>query len=242
MLMAPPYKVQPVKFKPKNKGKNFDKIPDGLPKPTSGGSGMSCTLVAKRKSGKTSLICDLLLNASYAKCYSVVVLVSPTIFLDPQWQSLEKLKNVVCSDDISNEFLEGLLKRQKETYMADPEWSMLLVLDDCGGFLKSKTARRLVDSLYTTGRHYAVSCIVTCQSVTQLTSTQLSNTQFWLFWAVDGRALKKISQELSCHLSPKEFEEVLKKATRKKYDFLFINLEASSDDLIFRKNFTEDIE
>ena len=74
-----------------------------------------------------------------------------------------------------------------------------------------------------------------------LTSLQLSNTQYWCVWSLDGRATKKISNELSYHLTPKEFDKVLKEATKEKYHFLYINGEAEKDDDIFKRNFTEDL-
>lgn len=235
-----PFELKAIKFKPATK-KKYDMIAEGLPRPTSGG--FSLTYLAKRRSGKTNLFCNMLLNGGFAKAFDLIIIMSPTVHLDRTFTSLEKLKNVMCTDDISNEMLAKILARQKATYLSDPDnSSLLLCLDDCGNFLKAKEARKMVDIFYSTARQYNCSICCSVQSVTMLTSCQLSNTQYWCIWDLDGRALKKIAQELCCHLTPKEFEIMLKKATHEKYSFLYINTEAENDSDVFKKNFTQEIE
>lgn len=234
-----PFELKPIKFKPATK-KKYDMIAEGLPRPTSGG--FSVTALGKRRAGKTNLLCNMILNGGYARAFDLIILISPTVHLDRTFTSLAKLKNVMCTDDISNEMLSKILATQKQQFLSDPEHSSLLVcLDDCGNSLKAKEARKMVDIFYSTARHWNCSIFCNVQAVSMLTSLQLSNTDFWCIWDLDGRALKKISAELNCHLTSKEFEKTLKTATAEKYSFLYISVKAEDDADVFKKNFIEDI-
>ncbi|KAJ3030387.1 hypothetical protein HDV00_008951 [Rhizophlyctis rosea] len=238
---VPKFKLEPVKFKPAVK-RDYDMIPIGLPRPTSGGFAM--TLLGKRKAGKTNLICSMILKG-YSRAFDSIIIVSPTVFLDRTYTSLQSIKGarqakIWCTDQVTNETLQGIPEKQKQAYLTDPEHSAtLVILDDSGNFLKAKEARKYVDIFYSTCRQYNCSIICSVQSVTMLTSLQLSNTQYWCIWALDGRATKKISNELSYHLTPKQFDAALKEATNQNYHFLYINGEADQDSDTFKMNFTE---
>lgn len=233
------FQVGPVKFKPAVT-KDYGMIQEGLPRPTNGG--FAFTLLGKRKAGKTNLVCRMILDGGYSKAFDNIIVMSPTVFLDRTYTSLKKLDNVLVTDQVSNENLQNILSRQKDNFLEDPKHSAtLLVLDDCGNHLRAKECRKLVDIFYSTARQYNMSIICNVQSVTMLTSLQLSNTQYWSIWALDGRAIKKISNELACHLTPKGFEETLKKATSQPYSFLYIDTQSAKDEDTFRKNFNEAI-
>ncbi|KAJ3030333.1 hypothetical protein HDV00_008973 [Rhizophlyctis rosea] len=217
------FELKPVKFKPAVK-RDYDMIAEGLPRPSNGG--FAFTLLGKRKSGKTNLICSMIIQGGYSKAFDNIIIVSPTVFLDRTYTSLKSLKgareaDIFCTNQVNNDTLAAILEKQKQLFLTDPEHSAtLVILDDSGNFLKAKEARNV-------------------QSVTMLTSLQLSNTQFWCVWALDGRATKKIANELAFHLTPKQFDQGLKEATKDKYSFLFVDGEAEDDADTFKKNFTE---
>ncbi|KAJ3051349.1 hypothetical protein HK097_007660 [Rhizophlyctis rosea] len=188
------FELKAVKFKSRVK-RNYDMIPEGLPRPTHGG--FAFTLLGKRKCGKTNLICNIILSG-YAKAFDSIIILSPTVFLDPTWESLKEAKhaNIYFSDKVTNFTLANILQKQKETYLDNPKKSAtLLVLDDAGNFFRAKEAKK---------------------------------------------ASKKIADDLSYHLTPRQFEQLLQKATQKKYEFLYVNTEADEDKDIFKRNFTED--
>jgi hypothetical protein len=233
------FELGAVKFKPAVT-KSYDMIAIGLPRPTNGG--FALTLLARRRSGKTNLVCKMILDGGYHKAFDNIIVMSPTVFLDATYTSLKKLDNVWVTDQINNETFMNILMRQKDNFLKDPKHSAtLLVLDDAGNHLRAKEARKLVDIFYSTARQYNLSIICNVQSVSMLTSLQLTNTQFWCIWSQDGRATKKLSNELACHLTPKQFEETLKKATSEPYSFLYIDTQAANDADTFKKNFTEEI-
>ncbi|KAJ3028975.1 hypothetical protein HDV00_009896 [Rhizophlyctis rosea] len=236
------FELKPVKFKPAVK-RDYDMIADGLPRPSNGG--FAFTLLGKRKSGKTNLICSMIIQGGYSKAFDNIIIVSPTVFLDRTCTSLISLKGareaeIFCTDQVNNDTLAAILKKQKRLFLTESEHSAtLLILDDSGNFLKAKEARKYVDIYYSTARQYNCSILCSVQSVTMLTSLQLSNTQYWCVWSLDGRATKKIANELAFHLTPKQFDQALKEATKDKYSFLFVDGEAEDDADTFKKNFTE---
>ncbi|KAJ3055722.1 hypothetical protein HK097_009607 [Rhizophlyctis rosea] len=233
------FELKAVKFKSLVK-KNYDLIPEGLPRPTHGG--FAFTLLGKRKSGKTNLICNMILSG-YAKAFDSIIILNSTVFLDPTWESLKEAKraNNYFFDKVTNFTLLNILQKQKETYLDNPKKSAtLLVLDDAGNFFCAKEAKKFVDISYSTARQYNCSILCSVQSVNMLTGLQLSNTQYWAIWSLDGKASKKIADDLSYHLTPRQFEQLLQKATQKKYEFLYVYPEADEDKDIFKRNFTED--
>ena len=138
------FQLKPVNFKPAVK-RDYDMIAEGLPRPTSGG--FALTLLGKRKSGKTNLICSMILEGGYSKAFDNICIISPTVILDRTYTSLQSIKGarqakIFCTDQVTNETLQAILEKRKQLYLTDPEHSAtLVILDDSGNSLKAKEAR-----------------------------------------------------------------------------------------------------
>ncbi|KAJ3052675.1 hypothetical protein HK097_005878 [Rhizophlyctis rosea] len=171
----------------------------------------------------------------------LIVLLSPTLHLDPKWKSVSGYDNVVGSDEVNNEVLAGIVQAQKERYDPDhPEdYQCLLVIDDSGNDFRRAKLRQMVNVLYTTFRHYGGNLICGVQSLQHMESTQISNSSQWCLWDTNQRSLKKIATDLATSRMPeKELEEFIKTNTRQLYSFVFIDYTASLDEC-FRVGFND---
>lgn len=212
--------------------KQSSKIPEPLPQP----GRISWILCARRRSGKSTLIANLI--HVYSKVMQEILILSPTAFIDPTWKSVSKLKNVTFSDKIDNDILENILSIQKEKFLENPKDSVLLIIDDAGNAFRGKTLRAQLNILFSTGRHYGLNLIASVQNLQMLESTQIANASQWTLWDMEQRSLKKICKDLaSSHKNEKELEEYIKENTREKYSFVYVNFDAKEDRDVYHKNF-----
>ena len=202
-------------------------IPVPLPQP-----GKVCwTLLAKRQSGKTLLLCNLV--RAYRRHMDLIVILSPTLHLDQKWKSVSHFDNVIGSDTVNNETLTRIVQAQRESY--DPEhpgeYQCLLIVDDAGNDFRRASLRQMMNVLYCTFRHYGGNLICAVQSLQHMESTQISNTSQWCIWDTNQRSLKKIATDLATsRINEKDLEEFIKNNTRELYSFVFIDYTAPPEE------------
>jgi hypothetical protein len=214
--------------------KEYKKIPFPLPQPAS----KACwVLLSRRRGGKTVMLTNLL--ALYSKIPGMMCVVySPSAFLDPNWKACSKMKNVMFSDRCDNEILQNLMDVQKARYMEDKNNQLLLILDDFGNAFRSKSMRQMLDVIWTTARHCGCGTIASIQSLTMMSSTQITNTSQWCIWACENRMLKKITTELStAQMEPKQLEALIKDVTKTPYNFVYIDYTQAKEEDVFHRNF-----
>ncbi|MCU1372713.1 MAG: hypothetical protein JWO77_3907 [Ilumatobacteraceae bacterium] len=203
-------------------------IPEGLPR-----LGELClTCVARRKSGKTTLLCKLV--KAYAKAMNLVICLSPTVRLDKTWKQIEHLPNVLTGENVTNEVIMEIIRVQKERYLQDPSSHLLLILDDAGNDMRRKKLRQSVNVLYTTARHYGINLICSVQSLMHLEGTQITNSSQWAIWDTNQRQLKKICVDLSTsHMDEDDLQRFIIDNTKAKYSHVWINF-LEDDDRMFQ--------
>ncbi|KAJ3052573.1 hypothetical protein HK097_006042 [Rhizophlyctis rosea] len=162
----------------------------------------------------------------------LIIILSPTLHLDPQWKAVSGYDNVVGGDVVDNEVLMGIVKAQKQR--DDPthpeENRCLLVIDDSGNDFRWAKLRHMMNVLFTTFRHYGGNLICGIQSLQHMESTQISNSTQWCLFDTNQRSLKKISTDLATARMPeKELEEFIRDNTKRPYSFVFIDYTAPSD-------------
>ena len=227
------FQVNPVKL-PKKDIKSYDHIHSNLPKPP-----ISMSVCAPRRSGKSSLAVNLLINGGYARSFSEVLILSETAAHDKTYLALKNINNVFVHDvrkhPIDNELLHQIWVRQETRALQDPKNDLLIIFDDLGNKLKSKEMRAQMNKYYQLSRHPKISFIVIIQSLLNATSEQISNSTQWIIFKLDQRALSRAAETLASVLKDrKELESWIKRNTAKKYSWVLINQEAESDDLVYQ--------
>jgi hypothetical protein len=185
-------------------------------------------------SGKSNMICNLLLNENFYYCekkepyshFEEIIYVSPTAPFDATTRDiLPKLDNLIMitdPDDIMNfDFmLSQIMEEQAKADLKDRK-KILIVFDDCVGFFEKMP--KLIN-LATRFRHFYLSIIIVGQSFRRIPLTiRNCSTCLTLFDLKSGKEWKKIDDEFVCVIP--NGVEMIKKATREKYSFVYFNLQ-----------------
>ena len=225
------FEVRPIPIKRRDT-KRYD-IPEILPKPP-----LAMTIVAPRRSGKSTVVVNLLTNGGYAKAFSEVLILSETIKKDRTYAPLAKFDNVSTHDitkhAIDNELLEAIWNRQKQRFGEDRKNDLLIVFDDTGNKHKGKEMRSWLNRYFQLARHIGISFICCVQSILNCTSEQISNSTEWVIFALDRRQLKRVSETLATSAKDKdELEDYICENTKVKHSWVLINLNAPPDDQVY---------
>ena len=216
-MSATKFKVESLPFKSK-------KAPKQIPYPLPSLDNISWVCLGRRGSGKTTVICNLV--RAYAKSTETIVVLSPTIHLDKNWESISFLKNVMVSSVCDNQILAEIIDTQVEAYDFNKpnENRLLLVIDDFGNSFKRREMRKEINKIFTLFRHYGGALICGIQSIAHLEGLQITNTMQWLFWDTNKKALKKTCQDIAtANMDEDQLQDFIVKNTKNPYSFVFID-------------------
>lgn len=222
-------KILPVK---KPTTKKVNKIPYPLQKPN-----FLLIVCGPCKSGKGVYLMNLIENRNfgYRDYFDNIVYISPTLESDTTGQVLYKDEEIVkITKDLDhfNEILEIIANKQK-----DSGESMLLCIDDCLGLIGSNSS--FFSNFCSKYRHYNMSVVVSTQNFRSLPLICRSNASGYIFYRTHNlKEKEKMNDELS-GMYP-DFMDLYDKATSKKYDFLYLDVEEQSawrnyDEKIYQK-------
>ena len=219
-----------------------DKTPEGYPSKYFSG-----IIAGSSRSGKTTCITHLL--NQLAPAYEDVLVFTPSIE-DEIWTSLRKQKNVYFTDIISNHILATIFERQKQAFKKDKDNTLLIVVDDYGILARltgqdvnkprpesevvSTGIKQSLDILYSRARHFGTSILVSFHDCLQPSPLQRVNATHWLIYRLNERQYEKVSPELKCHLTDKEFLAKADECTKEAYNFLYVDLKAKDKQDVFR--------
>ena len=146
-------------------------------------------LLAPSFSGKSVSIQSLILDI-YRGCYQRIYIWSPTIHLDSVWKPVKEYiakeirpsdKEKIYFEDYNPEELKEVIERQRRViqYQKDKGqtnlFSILIVLDDLSENQEFLKSNRLLQSLYTKGRHISASTLISVQNYKSVSSVIRKN-------------------------------------------------------------------
>jgi hypothetical protein len=178
-------------------------------------------MIMPTKTGKSTIISNMLLNKDFygQDFFDETTIISTTINNDMTSRFMKKAFNTY--DYYSDDLIKDIVKRQSQ-YPKEEMPSMCLVCDDCLG--EKTTALNNLSSRY---RHYNIDLfIVSSQLFRKVAPTIRANANFILVGRLQNDAeLDKLSEEYSGMFGgDKNFREMYKKSTKKKYDFMTLKL------------------
>ena len=199
------------------------KIPSPLPKAC-----FAMLLLASRGSGKTTLLINLLINF-YKGIFHHVFIFSPTLNSDPKYRAI-RIDDEQKFEEYTDEYLQSIIDFMDTE--ANKNKFALIVFDDCIDMFDRKS---LVNTLITRARWHRISLLFSLQYSKYLSPTIRNNITSCI---VVGNSIKQEELKKIDEILDPEFEKYyrqLKKRDVSKYNFIYMNFEASdgNDSIMF---------
>ena len=184
-----------------------------------------------------------------------IYLFSPTADVDHTWAPLEahirkELKVEESEQVFFNTFSEKKLEELLETQRKIVQWQkknqpnekihqILILIDDFGSDQNIMKHTKVLDKLYTQGRHIFVSTVISQQRWMMASSTQRSQATLVIYGKPRSELdWKKFAEENSALAGGmKNLEEMMRIATSEPYGFLTLDLLTQDPNKRFLKNF-----
>jgi hypothetical protein len=197
------------------------KVLEGLPQPP-----FLLTVVAPRRSGKTNLLLDLLLDEEkYCYKFDAIFIWSKTFNLDYKWRNITLPPGSVFNDFKEEECMAILDAAEQVNAIAKPPVNILFIFDDMvGEGIMNPHKLGTLDKIAVRGRHMKVSIIILTQQYMALSPPVRNNTTNQVIFRVRNRKeFETIAIENCEHLTVNKFKKMFMEATSERFSFLHIN-------------------
>lgn len=187
-------------------------VPSPLPNPP-----FCMCIVAPPRSGKSTMIVNMIRNRKFEYKWGLVCIVSPTAEFDQTYGTLASREGTVIYSDVTmmDELLDSFCKSQEANNF---ENDMLVVVDDCVGHMGKS-----LEQLASRYRHYKISLIVASQQFRMLPPTVRTCAGYWaLYKTWNSKEVDKMDEEFSGQFPG--FLAAYERATARKYDFLYMDI------------------
>ena len=191
-------------------------------------------------SGKSTIILNLLLRDKFYKDKfdGENIYIISNNKMDNKMRILKQEKDVPTDNfmEFSESNLEMIYEKVEEECIeaideGEKPVNSLIILDDCAfsGDLRAKMAGTL-SRIFCNGRHINLSCIVTAQKHSQLSTTIRSNASGAILFSNSAKEVESMSEDYNYLDSRKDFVKMFRAATKEKNSFLVVNF---SEDNIY---------
>ena len=207
-------------------------------------NGAVVIIVAKRGTGKTTLLSNLVLRESMLNCkdnMDYCFFCSNTIHQDKTAQHIKKEYEATCYDKYSDQIIKDIISFQKsfgEDKASIPR--TLICLDDCLGSVKKNST---INFLASRSRHLLNGglLIFSTQTLKSLSTVVRTNcTQVILMKTTNKKEIEKFYEEFGGIFgNQNQFDTAFNYCTDGRFDFCYINFDLGLPKMF--KNFTEDV-
>ena len=205
---------------------------------------------AQTNSGKTTLICNLILDL-YRDCWSKVVIFSHSWNTDSSWDPVRKYMKekdwnlAECGfASYSDQILKGILDEQSAIIRWQKQhnhkelFGLLVIFDD---MIQDRDAvrGRQIERCFTKGRHENVSCWVSTQAYRKVSNIVRMNADHEAIWKLrNGQDLSAWLEENTAIVGRERLLEIYNLATGPRFGYLWLKKTAHEiDDLLHPNGF-----
>jgi hypothetical protein len=186
-------------------------------------------------SGKSNLLVNLLLRDEYYnKDFKGedIYIVSPSVDTDDKLKKLVDVKEIPEANlmpDFDEDVIMELYKILEEEYReavdeGEKPSNKLIVFDDISykGDLKKKK-NGIVAKLFSNGRHINVSCIVTAQKYSDISTSARENCNGAIFFDMSNKQLELVEADVNYTGTKKDFMKMFRDNIGAKHSFIVVN-------------------
>ncbi len=194
-----------------------------------------CCLAAPRKSGKSTLIRNLI-KYKFRATFDYIIIVCPTLKYKDDYPVEDDVSPNTQVIKIYENFetrLEQIIREQEHTaqlHHDNPDVfspvQTLLILDDCidSGLMGYRTANNITDIQAERGRHYNMSLIASSQFLSAISPSVRRNGELlFVFAPINYADVERILQEYVPRQWRKRFEQAYHEMFRQPFAFLLID-------------------
>ena len=201
-------------------------------------TGSMMILISPVKTGKSTLISNLLLSPHFYKdIFDVVYIISNTINNDITSRFLKEQFEETVFDTYSDATIQNIINYQK-TFSKKDQPKIAIILDDVLG---SVPKNGMINHLASRYRHYNIGLLLfSSQMFRGLPAVVRANATHVICGSPNNNAkeMEKLSEELGGAFGgEKHWLKLYKKCAKKRYDFMFHNLDVTPATV--HRNFTE---
>ena len=209
-----------------NENKLKKKLHPNLPDISTGQVGI---LISPVKTGKSTIISNLLLNPNFYKDqFDLVYIISNTINNDRTSRFLKEEFPETIYDDLTkiDEIIDNIIKYQ-DSFPRGEKPFIAVILDDFLGIKKSAK----INYLSTRARHYNIGLLLFASQVFRGLEVPIrQNATFVIIGSPNPneKELNKMADEFGDAIGGREnFFKLYKQATPNKYDFMYIDIQSN---------------
>ena len=200
--------------------------------------------------GKTTTLISMLLGP-YKSVFDRISVWSPSAEVDSAWNPVREFaKHLEGSSFHSNwdepalrEILDEQRRKIQELKQAKskkPLPQLLVIIDDWADSPVIHVANSVISTLFVRGRHMGISCWLSSQKLTAISTVARTNFRFLLVWRLrNAKEIQSLLEELSAIYPVKVLQEMYEEAVSEPYSFWYINLVAKKKEDMFYVRFEE---
>jgi hypothetical protein len=204
-------------------------------------------LVAPSQQFKTTALTDMILrhytDGRGKSCFERVFVFSPSVDIDSSWGPVKEFVRVNMGvpdsercffHTFDHDALDKIVENQHKMTIAMKEkkgnkhlFNILVVIDDFSDdpSVLHNQGKNVLNTLFTRGRHQNISCWISAQKLTTISTVIRTQTQFYCIGRLRSqKELQSILEEISATYPVKTLLRLYEYATEQPHGFLYINL------------------
>ena len=192
---------------------------------------MISEFISDRDNGNSDKAYDVVVNRSKNPINNNIIKPSIISKVPMFHKQIDRAHQTIKQGNTFSSEVDGVIKKQNPRLIY-PDY--ILIFDDQGKALRN----HYVEELLKKCRHYKLMCILSSQSLTDLTPSSLAQLSYVLvFDKLSEDKLDDLRNNLNLKLTYSQLETIYKDATRKTYSFLYIDRLNGEH---YRKNFNDE--
>ena len=194
---------------------------------------------------KTVCMIDLILR-QYRGCFERIYVFSPSVDIDSAWGPVKEYVRVQLGvrdneqcffHEFDHDALHKIVAEQHKMTIALKEkkgnkqlLNILVVVDDFSDdpSVLHNQGKNVLNTLFTRGRHQNISCWISAQKLTTISTVIRTQTQFYCIGRLRSqKELQALLEEISATYPVKTLQSLYDIATQQDHGFLYVNLSAN---------------